>query len=112
MIRRPPRSTLFPYTTLFRSTLDVEDRPAVSGPDLVLRRDREEPLAQQEEIAIERRLEVGHRPARRSRRHARAEMPVADRALEEPAGELGLQLIDLPAGTGQDDAGGHRTVRR
>src|SRR3712207_7404257 len=23
MIRRPPRSTLFPYTTLFRSTLDV-----------------------------------------------------------------------------------------
>src|SRR3712207_9381764 len=26
MIRRPPRSTLFPYTTLFRS-LDVEDLP-------------------------------------------------------------------------------------
>src|SRR3712207_8634470 len=23
MIRRPPRSTLFPYTTLFRSTLDT-----------------------------------------------------------------------------------------
>src|SRR3712207_7164690 len=23
MIRRPPRSTLFPYTTLFRSTADV-----------------------------------------------------------------------------------------
>src|SRR3712207_8857849 len=23
MIRRPPRSTLFPYTTLFRSTLDL-----------------------------------------------------------------------------------------
>ena len=23
MIRRPPRSTLFPYTTLFRSALDV-----------------------------------------------------------------------------------------
>src|SRR3712207_8129812 len=27
MIRRPPRSTLFPYTTLFRS--DVEDREGV-----------------------------------------------------------------------------------
>src|SRR3989442_5157350 len=27
MIRRPPRSTLFPYTTLFRS---VKDRPALS----------------------------------------------------------------------------------
>src|SRR3712207_8456094 len=24
MIRRPPRSTLFPYTTLFRSLVDVE----------------------------------------------------------------------------------------
>src|SRR3989442_10056034 len=26
MIRRPPRSTLFPYTTLFRSTFEVSDR--------------------------------------------------------------------------------------
>src|SRR2546426_6178313 len=26
MIRRPPRSTLFPYTTLFRSLRAVEDR--------------------------------------------------------------------------------------
>src|SRR3712207_677000 len=26
MIRRPPRSTLFPYTTLFRSGLKVHDR--------------------------------------------------------------------------------------
>src|SRR5262245_31232727 len=26
MIRRPPRSTLFPYTTLFRSIDDTEDR--------------------------------------------------------------------------------------
>src|SRR2546430_10160412 len=29
MIRRPPRSTLFPYTTLFRSAL--LDRPKVHG---------------------------------------------------------------------------------
>src|SRR5579872_7319362 len=27
MIRRPPRSTLFPYTTLFRSVDAAEDRP-------------------------------------------------------------------------------------
>src|SRR3989449_1533116 len=27
MIRRPPRSTLFPYTTLFRSLLEREDLP-------------------------------------------------------------------------------------
>src|SRR5256885_16500611 len=26
MIRRPPRSTLFPYTTLFRSCVDRSDR--------------------------------------------------------------------------------------
>src|SRR3712207_8166128 len=26
MIRRPPRATLFPYTTLFRSPTSVEDR--------------------------------------------------------------------------------------
>src|SRR5690554_7556002 len=28
MIRRPPRSTLFPYTTLFRSTVFQKDLPA------------------------------------------------------------------------------------
>src|SRR2546429_3131161 len=27
MIRRPPRSTLFPYTTLFRSRVNAEDAP-------------------------------------------------------------------------------------
>src|SRR5260221_12521260 len=29
MIRRPPRSTLFPYTTLFRSRLILVGRPSV-----------------------------------------------------------------------------------
>src|SRR5256885_12837588 len=32
MIRRPPRSTLFPYTTLFRST-QVVSRPGVNWDD-------------------------------------------------------------------------------
>src|SRR3712207_7612698 len=36
MIRRPPRSTLFPYTTLFRS------RPRVRAPRLVDREERVE----------------------------------------------------------------------
>src|SRR5437016_10848339 len=31
MIRRPPRSTLFPYTTLFRSRL--YERGLIAGPD-------------------------------------------------------------------------------
>src|SRR3712207_6966952 len=31
MIRRPPRSTLFPYTTLFRSTRSLVTRAAKDG---------------------------------------------------------------------------------
>src|SRR3712207_1131889 len=34
MIRRPPRSTLFPYTTLFRSSdrgRDLSESPSISG---------------------------------------------------------------------------------
>src|SRR3712207_7782230 len=31
MIRRPPRSTLFPYTTLFRSPYGEEDKGNVPG---------------------------------------------------------------------------------
>ena len=39
MIRRPPRSTLFPYTTLFRSTFYRNERAAriYDGPDEVHR---------------------------------------------------------------------------
>src|SRR3712207_8267258 len=35
MIRRPPRSTLFPYTTLFRSTMELAEGGSVA--DLVAR---------------------------------------------------------------------------
>src|SRR3712207_8390427 len=31
MIRRPPRSTLFPYTTLFRSTYGMADQGVLPG---------------------------------------------------------------------------------
>src|SRR6266511_3156952 len=33
MIRRPPRSTLFPYTTLFRSTTSASSGPRSGGSD-------------------------------------------------------------------------------
>src|SRR2546430_3379659 len=39
MIRRPPRSTLFPYTTLFRSraiSVGTDNRAAVRGADVVI----------------------------------------------------------------------------
>src|SRR5689334_23513753 len=35
MIRRPPRSTLFPYTTLFRSLCAADEHRAVDGSDRV-----------------------------------------------------------------------------
>src|SRR2546426_7949697 len=67
MIRRPPRSTLFPYTTLFRSRL-VDDglqavRLGLHGPDLLARRllpvvpedvaEREHPQGRSEEHTSE-----------------------------------------------------------
>src|SRR5256885_9798119 len=38
MIRRPPRSTLFPYTTLFRSVLEPVDRADAASPGRDARR--------------------------------------------------------------------------
>src|SRR2546428_10039442 len=50
MIRRPPRSTLFPYTTLFRSRLEVDGdhllshQADVADRDLAVARDRDVPV--------------------------------------------------------------------
>src|SRR2546427_8767767 len=60
MIRRPPRSTLFPYTTLFRS----EARSAPRGAHLVERRDRHS---------------SPRPPARRARLERRRHQPLRDR---------------------------------
>src|SRR2546426_7451888 len=38
MIRRPPRSTLFPYTTLFRSLGERDKGPATESPGECFRR--------------------------------------------------------------------------
>src|SRR3712207_6867741 len=54
MIRRPPRSTLFPYTTLFRSER-VEARVRVPGQDVPQRDDAGE---HRQRVAVER-AEVG-----------------------------------------------------
>src|SRR5256885_11535965 len=65
MIRRPPRSTLFPYTTLFRSARQRPGSPACAGP---------------------------RRPPGDGRDHARPPAVAADRALgarsEEHTSEL------------------------
>src|SRR2546421_10291038 len=46
MIRRPPRSTLFPYTTLFRS--EADDRLGEASRPLLMARERPEPPADHE----------------------------------------------------------------
>src|SRR5256885_3493627 len=40
MIRRPPRSTLFPYTTLFRSQNDSAKKLALLGREIPLHRNQ------------------------------------------------------------------------
>src|SRR2546426_7133201 len=60
MIRRPPRSTLFPYTTLFRSVTSVQNvvrsvnRAGLAVHDIIL-----EPLASAEAVLYEDEKELG-----------------------------------------------------
>src|SRR5438034_9243178 len=63
MIRRPPRSTLFPYTTLFRSTqLDDYD----TGGFLVLKKENNEPLKEALTLwQIQGRCEIYDNPDRK-----------------------------------------------
>src|SRR5258708_32026613 len=60
MIRRPPRSTLFPYTTLFRSycvaTLLIED-------DVFVDQFTEQAVHDSDRIALSRKVSVVEEPA-------------------------------------------------
>src|SRR3712207_8056022 len=56
MIRRPPRSTLFPYTTLFRSVSDrVSGSVRLVEGNVLLERNARAEGHQQERIAVGRR---------------------------------------------------------
>src|SRR2546428_1849807 len=60
MIRRPPRSTLFPYTTLFRSPNDHrsdDHRPVVRGGAARVRRQLDHAAAGERESAARARRE-------------------------------------------------------
>src|SRR3712207_6317403 len=70
MIRRPPRSTLFPYTTLFRSGLvhvsELSDarishprQLVAEGQDLLLRIIRIDPQRRRMGLSLRRALEAG-----------------------------------------------------
>src|SRR5256885_9877712 len=88
MIRRPPRSTLFPYTTLFRSGRKVLGGGGIT-PDLAVpmrELDRFEALLQSRDIFFEyaRRLTSGQVPAASSFR-----LPLkTDERSEEHTSEL------------------------
>src|SRR2546426_5977620 len=62
MIRRPPRSTLFPYTTLFRS----HEVPVMPGPVLHRREVAPERAVLEEAVALEL---LGEQPLGRSEEH-------------------------------------------
>src|SRR2546430_14065752 len=86
MIRRPPRSTLFPYTTLFRSQ---DEEPLLHGEELILPEPALElHAAHQHEVA-----QVGGEVERREgEEHARERV-------EEEGGEVELELL---GGEGED----------
>src|SRR3712207_8654858 len=86
MIRRPPRSTLFPYTTLFRSRrprVERDERPVVEAPlerDVRLRRrrgDRHRPVERRGGApALLRNRDGAWESTRLNSRHAHISYPV------------------------------------
>src|SRR5690349_22615007 len=67
MIRRPPRSTLFPYTTLFRSRDELGElkQPQVHWSELVCQQDGSQ---RDRGYRTRRRAHRDHYPAHRERR--------------------------------------------
>src|SRR3712207_8368632 len=67
MIRRPPRSTLFPYTTLFRSLRVGPDRDVIDGDELLARLD--DRLERVRELVDDDELQRGLAVVGRSEEH-------------------------------------------
>src|SRR3712207_9064573 len=91
MIRRPPRSTLFPYTTLFRSPIHIslpllEDFAALGG---------ESALPEEDRVALDtvkRSPRVRHREVRRLKesalRRAHQQFIASERAVDRKSTRL------------------------
>src|SRR5256885_4633732 len=108
MIRRPPRSTLFPYTTLFRSRVRLQPPDAArrAGEDeLILAR---EPPQRKTEEREREAIETVRRPPSPPDGRARAEVQVQPHELrgkslphepggEEPLADLAYEGAALPA---------------
>src|SRR5256885_11826026 len=72
MIRRPPRSTLFPYTTLFRSEEDCGTTNGIWVREISAERARNEPIYEKiagrvaaEDITVDRKVLVPDRKSTR-----------------------------------------------
>src|SRR2546426_8345928 len=102
MIRRPPRSTLFPYTTLFRSASGRRDRGAV------FRVDRLDDLFGDQQVRRAARVEAVAREgqAERRRRAGRSEEHTSE--LQSPCNLVCRLLLEKKKkhGRGQDRSGG------
>src|SRR5256886_17216339 len=83
MIRRPPRSTLFPYTTLFRSAGIQRQRPVELGEGLLLLAD--ERVRQSQQV-----MRVGERP------------PAGDDFLQQVDGAVVVLELEALAGLGHE----------
>src|SRR5258708_26916883 len=101
MIRRPPRSTLFPYTTLFRSASGAEALAAlraaarVGAPMQLVLLDREMPDMDGEQTA--RAVHVGHLRSEEHTSELQSPDHLVCRLLLEKKKELTRQLAPADA---------------
>src|SRR2546425_370193 len=97
MIRRPPRSTLFPYTTLFRSGVDAEataaDHPARAPQGHQSR----------EDVLEHGFLQKVRQPDQRLRVRDAFTVNAAERAIDQAAPDLPLAFIEAPVGEMLED---------
>src|SRR5258705_7028867 len=92
MIRRPPRSTLFPYTTLFRSDRGPAGQPARQGHDAAVLRPRLDRL----DLQVHRSEE--HTSELQSLRHlvCRLLLPKKKKRFRAPPSAAGILLLSSP----------------
>src|SRR6266436_231697 len=112
MIRRPPRSTLFPYTTLFRSVRQraAPRRVARRAPRALRHRSHDDPARSRP--GRRRAAEISSRSARGIVRGTMATYPLTDRAvLLKPEDDVAIAKKELTAGTVLEDGPTRITVR-
>src|SRR5438874_8036539 len=81
MIRRPPRSTLFPYTTLFRSLLDVS---RITCGKILLRREDLDLVSLVQETAHDHQRSEEHTSELQSRRDLVCRLLLEKKKLSKP----------------------------